>query len=385
MRAAELIARRARRRAADQPGAVARRRGDALRRRHPQGARPARLAAGDAARRGHPARRRVVPRVARRRIPRRTGRSSRERRRRARSSTASSSRGAGAAGAPGRRRDLRPDGDRQDAPSRAPCRSGSTARSSPPTPRRSTPGIPVLTAAPDYPARLVGIVAARPTTSRSASTSGSRTQRSTRSSTRAARRSSSAAPASTCARRSRRSSSRRRPRRASASAGPRSTTSSGPDGRHALLAERDPAAAARVHPNDRRRVVRALELAEAGVVARAGPRTGSGPTTCATRRCSSGSTLDPDELDAPDRGAGRRAWSRAASSTEARAAWAQPLSATARKVLGLEEFATLPLDEAVAAVVAATRRLAALPAQVASPAPGRRYARRRPPTGGARR
>jgi tRNA dimethylallyltransferase len=33
---------------------------------------------------------------------------------------------------------------------------------------------------------------------------------------------------------------------------------------HGALAERDPAAAARVHPNDRRRVVRALELAEAG-------------------------------------------------------------------------------------------------------------------------
>ena len=33
---------------------------------------------------------------------------------------------------------------------------------------------------------------------------------------------------------------------------------------HARLGELDPAAAARVHPNDRRRVVRALELAEAG-------------------------------------------------------------------------------------------------------------------------
>src|SRR5205823_4542572 len=43
---------------------------------------------------------------------------------------------------------------------------------------------------------------------------------------------------------------------------------------------------------------------------------------------------------------------------EATAAWAQPLSETARKVLGLEQFATLPPDEAVAAVVAATRRLA---------------------------
>ena len=38
----------------------------------------------------------------------------------------------------------------------------------------------------------------------------------------------------------------------------------GPDGAHALLAERDPAAAARVHANDRKRLVRALELAEAG-------------------------------------------------------------------------------------------------------------------------
>src|SRR5262249_20451969 len=33
---------------------------------------------------------------------------------------------------------------------------------------------------------------------------------------------------------------------------------------HARLRELDPAAAERVHPNDRRRVVRALELAEAG-------------------------------------------------------------------------------------------------------------------------
>jgi tRNA dimethylallyltransferase len=38
----------------------------------------------------------------------------------------------------------------------------------------------------------------------------------------------------------------------------------GPDGAHAVLAERDPAAAERVHANDRKRVVRALELTEAG-------------------------------------------------------------------------------------------------------------------------
>src|SRR5918912_88315 len=38
----------------------------------------------------------------------------------------------------------------------------------------------------------------------------------------------------------------------------------GAEAAHALLAARDPAAAAVVHPHDRRRVVRALELAEAG-------------------------------------------------------------------------------------------------------------------------
>ena len=39
---------------------------------------------------------------------------------------------------------------------------------------------------------------------------------------------------------------------------------------HELLAERDPEAAAAVHPNDRRRVVRALELAETGASLRSG-------------------------------------------------------------------------------------------------------------------
>src|SRR5581483_6963731 len=38
----------------------------------------------------------------------------------------------------------------------------------------------------------------------------------------------------------------------------------GAEAAHALLARKDPAAAARVHANDRRRVVRALELAEQG-------------------------------------------------------------------------------------------------------------------------
>ena len=44
----------------------------------------------------------------------------------------------------------------------------------------------------------------------------------------------------------------------------REVDSLGPEAAHALLATRDPAAAAHVHANDRKRLVRALELAEAG-------------------------------------------------------------------------------------------------------------------------
>jgi tRNA dimethylallyltransferase len=122
---------------------------------------------------------------------------------------------------------------------------------------------------------------------------------------------------------------------------------------HALLAERDPAAAARVHANDRRRVVRALELAEAG------------------------SSLAPpeDRLWADDRrrstllvgidgGSDEAIRERVAGQLEAgvvdeaRRAWSQARSETARNVLGLEEFATLPPDDAAAAVVAASQQLA---------------------------
>jgi tRNA dimethylallyltransferase len=53
-----------------------------------------------------------------------------------------------------------------------------------------------------------------------------------------------------------------------------------------------------------------------------------------------------------------RSMAAAGAADEARRAWAGPLSATARQVLGLEEFATLPQDEAVEAVATATRRLA---------------------------
>jgi tRNA A37 N6-isopentenylltransferase MiaA len=48
----------------------------------------------------------------------------------------------------------------------------------------------------------------------------------------------------------------------------------------------------------------------------------------------------------------------AGAAVEAAHAWAGPLSETARKVLGLEEFATLAVGDAVERVTLATRRLA---------------------------
>lgn len=130
----------------------------------------------------------------------------------------------------------------------------------------------------------------------------------------------------------------------------------GPEGAHALLAEGDPAAAARVHANDRRRVVRALELAEAGSsLAPSIERLWAGDVRRPTLLVAL--DLAPEALE-------RRiverthAMAAAGAADEARRAWAGPLSQTARKVMGLQQFATLPQDEAIEAVVAATRRLA---------------------------
>jgi tRNA dimethylallyltransferase len=130
----------------------------------------------------------------------------------------------------------------------------------------------------------------------------------------------------------------------------------GPEAAHALLAGRDPAAAARVHVNDRRRVVRGLELAEAGhSLAPSDDRL----WTEDTRRPTTIFALDVP-LDVIDRriAARTREMAAAGAADEAVRAWGQPLSETARKVLGLEEFATLPLDDAVEQVTLATRRLA---------------------------
>ena len=130
----------------------------------------------------------------------------------------------------------------------------------------------------------------------------------------------------------------------------------GPERAHALLAERDPRAALRVHMNDRRRVVRALELAEAGA------------------------SLEPDAdrlwaadtryptlvvgLEVPGRELGRRVEERARAmlaagvQEEARRALAGPLSTTSQKILGLREAAELSPEEALAALTLRTRQLA---------------------------
>jgi tRNA dimethylallyltransferase len=125
---------------------------------------------------------------------------------------------------------------------------------------------------------------------------------------------------------------------------------------HALLAERDPAAAGRVHANDRKRVIRALELAEAGSSLAPSVDT---LWTAAMRRPTALFALELP-LDELDRRIDARttAMADAGASVEAKAAWAGPLSETARKVLGLEQFATLARAEAVAEVARATKRLA---------------------------
>lgn len=130
----------------------------------------------------------------------------------------------------------------------------------------------------------------------------------------------------------------------------------GAEAAHELLAERDPAAAARVHPNDRRRLVRALELAELGeTIAPADDRLWTEDTRLPTTIV--GLDLPLDVLDARIEQR-TQAMADAGAVEEARRAWSGTLSASARKVLGLEEFATLPEKEAVATVAQATRRLA---------------------------
>ncbi|HEU5216116.1 MAG TPA: tRNA (adenosine(37)-N6)-dimethylallyltransferase MiaA [Gaiellaceae bacterium] len=126
---------------------------------------------------------------------------------------------------------------------------------------------------------------------------------------------------------------------------------------HARLEELDPAAATRIHPNDRRRVIRGLELAEAGrsLVPRRESLFGGAwrhPTLVV------GLEVPKPELDR--RIAERtRGMFEAGVEEEVRAALDLELSATAQKVIGLREVATLPREEAIEALTGRTRRYAA--------------------------
>jgi tRNA dimethylallyltransferase len=126
---------------------------------------------------------------------------------------------------------------------------------------------------------------------------------------------------------------------------------------HALLAERDPAAAAAVHANDRRRVVRALELAEGGSSLRPGKDTlWSGETRHPTRIF--GLEVPPEELGRRIEARTREMFERGVEEEVARAL-AGPISATARTIHGLQDIAELPRQQAIDALVTRTRRYAA--------------------------
>ena len=132
----------------------------------------------------------------------------------------------------------------------------------------------------------------------------------------------------------------------------------GPSDAHARLAEVDPAAAARVHPNDRRRVVRALELAEAGrslVPQRESLFAGAWrhPTLLV------GLDLPKPELDRRIAERTSRMFEAGVEDEVRHALLTAEPSTTASKILGLHEVATLTRDEAIEALTVRTRRYAA--------------------------
>jgi tRNA dimethylallyltransferase len=126
---------------------------------------------------------------------------------------------------------------------------------------------------------------------------------------------------------------------------------------HALLATRDPAAAEAVHPNDRRRVVRALELTDVGRSLRPErDRLWADETRHPTLLV--GLEVPRDVLERRIRERASAMFERGVEE-EVRRALARPLSTTARHIIGLREVAELPREQAIAAVVQRTLRYAA--------------------------
>lgn len=130
-----------------------------------------------------------------------------------------------------------------------------------------------------------------------------------------------------------------------------------PNSAHAQLSELDPAAAAAVHPQDRRRVVRALELVEAG--SSLVPTNGR-LWSEEMRRPTLVAGLDVPAAMLEQRIRERTAHMFARGVTEeVREALREPISRTAAQALGLHELSTLAADVAFERIVVRTRRYAA--------------------------
>ena len=121
---------------------------------------------------------------------------------------------------------------------------------------------------------------------------------------------------------------------------------------HGLLARRDPRAAERVHPNDRKRVVRALELWQAGgTLVPERPRLWTAETRLPTLVV--GLDVSPETLAERIRARAEAMFARGVAA-EVRAA-----GKVVPNVLGLEAVRTLPRDQAIAELERATLRFAA--------------------------
>jgi tRNA dimethylallyltransferase len=131
----------------------------------------------------------------------------------------------------------------------------------------------------------------------------------------------------------------------------------GAEAAHAELAHRDPAAAEHVHPNDRRRVVRALELAEAGSSLH--PRRDT-LWAAETRHPTLifGLDVPRDELVARIEARTRSMFEQGVED-EVRRALAGPVSPTAMMIHGLRDVADLPREQAIEAYNRRVRRYAA--------------------------
>ena len=154
-------------------------------------------------------------------------------------------------------------------------------------------------------------------------------------------RSSSAGPGCTCALRWRSSTCARRPIRPSAPGTPHGLASEGAAALHAELAARDPDAAAAIAPTDSQRVVRALELLDAGATPPGGPQLWTAGTRHPTLLV--GLVMDREALR-------RRVDARvdamiaAGAVDEVRRAAAAGASPSARQALGFEELLRGDID-----------------------------------------